>query len=86
MKEATGELSMTAIAIVAIVAVGGIFTAFVWPSIKAGLKNKTYCQNAYSCSACTVDPGKDTGTMTCAGYYDEDGKRNDTEITCGCSK
>ena len=37
MKEASGELSMTAVAVVAIAAVGGIFMAFVWPQLKGSM-------------------------------------------------
>ena len=38
MKEATGELNMTVIVIIAIAAVLALFYAFLWPTIKAGLK------------------------------------------------
>ena len=37
MKEATGELNMTVITVVAIAAVAAFFYAFVWPSIQASL-------------------------------------------------
>ena len=33
MKEATGELNMTVITVVAIAAIAGLFYAFVWPMI-----------------------------------------------------
>ena len=35
MKEATGELNMTVITVVAIAAVAAFFYAFVWPSIQS---------------------------------------------------
>lgn len=38
MKEATGEVSMTVIVIVAIAIIGGILAA-MWPSISATIKN-----------------------------------------------
>ncbi len=41
MKEATGELNMTVIVVVAIVLVGALFTAFVYPMIKSGIANQT---------------------------------------------
>ena len=41
MKEATGELNMTVITVVAIAAVAGIFYAFVWPNIQTSIKRKT---------------------------------------------
>lgn len=44
MKEATGELNMTVVTVVAIAAVGAFFYAFVWPGIKSSLANNT-CKN-----------------------------------------
>ena len=41
MKEATGELNMTVVTVVAIAAVGAFFYAFVWPAIQNGLKQNT---------------------------------------------
>ena len=35
MKEASGELSMTAVAVVAIAAIGVVLTTLIWPQIKA---------------------------------------------------
>ena len=55
MKDASGELSMTVITILAVVAVGGIFALFVWPIIQQQLANstcKTYGNN-YSASKVT---------------------------------
>ena len=39
MKEASGELNLTLITIVAIAAIAGLF-AFLWPSIKNTINNK----------------------------------------------
>lgn len=44
MKEATGELNMTVVTVVAIAAVGAFFYAFIWPSIQTGLMKNT-CSN-----------------------------------------
>ena len=41
MKEATGELNMTVITVVAIAAIGGLFYAFVWPMIQAAIVRRT---------------------------------------------
>ena len=41
MKEATGELNMTVITIVAIAAVGGLFYLFVWPMIQNSIVTQT---------------------------------------------
>lgn len=48
MKEATGELNMTVITVVAIAAVAAFFYAFVWPSIQASLILTTACNSADS--------------------------------------
>lgn len=45
MKEATGELNMTVITVVAIAAVGLLFTVFVWPNIQANLVLSTACSS-----------------------------------------
>ena len=51
MKEATGELNMTVIAVVAIAAVGAFFYAFIWPRISSSINNSTRCADAI-CSDC----------------------------------
>ena len=53
MKDATGELSMTAIAVVAIAAIGVVFTTLVWPAIKNNITRSTYCSQTISCD-CTA--------------------------------
>ena len=40
MKEASGELNMTLITILAIVAIGTLFTVFVLPRIRGSIDNK----------------------------------------------
>lgn len=41
MKEATGELNMTVITVVAVAAIGGIFYLFLWPTVQVAIKNAT---------------------------------------------
>ena len=41
MKEATGELNMTVITVVAIAAVAAFFYAFVWPAIQKSIQLNT---------------------------------------------
>ena len=43
MKEATGELNMTVITVIAIAAVAALFYAFVWPMIQRTIVERT-CQ------------------------------------------
>ena len=54
MKEATGELNMTVVTVVAIAAVAAFFYAFIWPGIKDNILKSTRCSSAYSCD-CTGD-------------------------------
>lgn len=48
MKEATGELNMTVITVVAIAAVAAFFYAFVWPNIKNSI-TKSVENNTETC-------------------------------------
>ena len=74
MKDATGELSMTAVAVVAIAGIAGLFTTFVWPQIRTNIQNNTRCSQAISCE-CTA------GSPTCScTYLREDGTPDD--VTC----
>lgn len=75
MKEATGELNMTVITVVAIAAVAAFFYAVVWPGIKGSISGNMKCSSAYGCT-CSED------TCTCKGYYGDDGKAVDETITC----
>ena len=69
MKEATGELNMTVITVVAIVAVGAFFYAVIWPRISDSLKKNTRCADAV-CSTCEAR-GDD---QVCTNCVDSDGK------------
>lgn len=74
MKEATGELNMTVITVIAIAAVAALFYAFVWPMIQRTIVQQTCntygpgytaepvdCTTASdktSCWVCKCDPAK----------------------------
>ena len=40
MKEASGELNMTVVTIIAIAAIAAFFTAVIWPNIRKSLNNQ----------------------------------------------
>lgn len=40
MKEASGELNMTVVTIIAIAAIAAFFTAVIWPNIRDSLNNQ----------------------------------------------
>lgn len=73
MKEATGELNMTVITVVAIAAVAAFFYAFVWPVIKENLERTTKCNSAV-CNDCP------STAKTCKCIYLEGD--TEQEITC----
>lgn len=74
MKEATGELNMTVITVVAIAAVAAFFYAVVWPSIQSSIEQGTRCADAIC--QCTE------GATTCpCQYYDADAGSYQS-ITC----
>ena len=64
MKEATGELNMTVVTVVAIAAVGAFFYAFVWPNIKTSIARNTCANTCPSGDVEEVDI--DAGTCTCS--------------------
>lgn len=71
MKEATGELNMTVITVVAIAAVGLLFTAFVWPNIQSNLAINTACSQVdnngnYKTSDTNITSGD--GYVVCTNF------------------
>ena len=83
MKDATGELSMTAIAVVAIAAISVLFSTLIWPQIRSNILRSTHCSNVAYCDAC------EPTDKTCTCYYYADDNGNDgvdegtlTEIQC----
>ena len=57
MKEATGELNMTVVTIVAVAAVGGLFVFLVWPMIQKAIANNACKANGdqYTAELVTKD-------------------------------
>lgn len=73
MKEATGELNMTVITVVAIAAVGLLFTVFVWPNIQANLTLSQACSSVdingnYDSVAAGVAQAGEDGAIVCQNY------------------
>ncbi len=72
MKEATGELNMTVVTVVAIAAVAAFFYAFIWPSIKTNILTSSKCASATDCTC--------TGNTCSCTYWDEN--NNAQDVTC----
>ena len=73
MKEASGELSMTAITVVAIAAIAVVFTTLVWPGIRNTIRNRTNCAQAHNFTNCN-------GGMCDACYFEVDRDGNEREV------
>lgn len=86
MKEATGELNMTVIVVVAIAAVAAFFYAFIWPTIKKNIQAQTICANGPNYTNGTkgaagyVSCGSGTKSYTC-DYTDADGQNAQANCT-----
>lgn len=59
MKEATGELNMTVITVVAIAAIAAFFYVFVWPGIRVSIANNNCAAECGKNSAGTEDHFKE---------------------------
>lgn len=80
MKEATGELNITVLTVIAIAAVAGLFYAFVWPMIQRTIVDrtcKTYGEE-YSASK--------TNTGDCIDATDVSGSTNEKNENWFCCK
>lgn len=83
MKEATGELNMTVVTVVAIAAVAAFFYAFVWPAIKSSIQASTYCAMAVctdkEMTTCTAygDDQEEIWSGSCKAYYEKQNNNDD---------
>ena len=75
MKDATGELSMTAVAVVAIAAIALLFRSLVWPQIQATIQRNAYCSQAHACTNCTE-------SMCTCNYFDEKTGNEQSGLRC----
>lgn len=89
MKEATGELSMTAIVVV-ILGLIAVAAPVIINTVTNSLKMKTACQASYGCNTATCDSAS---TTICLYVPDDEknaiGKASTTdpgayEISCSC--
>ncbi len=65
MKEATGELNMTVVTVVAIAALMAFFYLIIWPTIKTGLTLTSACSASNGDTYTMTD--KDGNSVTCGG-------------------
>lgn len=70
MKEATSELNLTVIIVIAIAGLVALFSVGVWPIIKGGLNNATSCDDAI----CDCSSAKSGSKTTCVCTKKDGGK------------
>ncbi len=63
MKEATGELNMTVVTVVAIAALIAFFYLVIWPTIKINMALTTACTSAGNSGITTGEPTGDGGVI-----------------------
>ena len=81
MKEATGELSMTAVVVVVIGILAVSLPIIIRGVIKTA-KHNANCSAAYGCGACNTQ----TKLKSCYYYDDEaQGENKEISISCACS-
>ena len=83
MKEATGDLSMTAVAIVAIAAIAAVFTMLIWPQIRNTINVNTICAQAFGCETDSCNARGDRMQCHYVVADDPTGQQTDT-IMCPC--
>ncbi len=76
MREATGELNMTVVVVIAVGILSVFFFAILWPNIKATFIASNKCSDA----VCNKRTLKD-GYVVCR-YYDANGKQQGSEFEC----
>ena len=80
MKEASGELNMTVITIVAIAAIAAFFYAFVWPGLQKSI-TRNQCAANWGVDATSVTMS-DKCTCTCTGDDCNDKVKGKIENMC----
>ena len=81
MKEATGELNMTVVTVVAIAALMAFFYLIIWPTIKTSLSLTTACSSAGT-STMTFKDKDGNDSISCAAGVCTDINTGTTK-TCG---
>lgn len=97
MKEATGELNMTVVTLVAVAAIGAVFYFVVWPLVQQSIVNQT-CKSTYGTdyyadskkiqAGSTVTAGQDLGNGCYAvnSETSNTGSQAELELWACCKK
>ena len=79
MKEATGELNMTVVTVVAIAAILAFFYLVIWPVIQSGMALSSACSAAGG--AAYSQTLSDGATITCTANSNKSGTSSNASCT-----
>lgn len=84
MKEATGELNMTVITIVAIAALVAFFYLIIWPTLQSGMTLNSACNNSNAGQNRYQETFEDGSVVQCQGGQCTYRKANGRQTTQQC--
>lgn len=87
MKEATGELNMTVVTLIAVAAVAALFYFFLWPMVQRMVANQTCSTYGTNWTAVRKEEVKETGTQATVYKWaccpkKEDGTGDEASTSC----
>lgn len=74
MREASGDLNLTVIVVVAVAGLMAFFSMTLWPMIKGNMQKDADCSDAVCDKSWTCD-GKTTGKICCHNAKDASGTK-----------
>jgi Na+-translocating ferredoxin:NAD+ oxidoreductase RnfG subunit len=84
MKEATGELNMTVITLVAIAAIGALFYVFVWPMIQRTIAQQTCQTYGTNYNAEKLEKGAVCNTTRCVPMATSSDSNSNEKVSNWC--
>ena len=75
MREATGDLNLTVIVVVAVAGLMAFFSMTLWPMIKGNMQHDANCSDAICDNSFTCE-GKTTGKICCHNHGDPNGTKD----------
>lgn len=84
MKEATGELNLTIIVVIAVALLVAFFYYTIWPSLDNNFKANSNCNKAYCTNPCGEGSGNNycddaVGKLANCHYKDNKGEEHDIQ-------
>lgn len=78
MKEATGELNMTVVIVIAVAALAAFFYTVIWPAIGNNYRSNANCNDAI----CKCENGNNDCDMAKCYIVDDNGEKVGNDFQC----